>query len=134
MTARILVTGSRSWTDENTIAWALGQAAGRLASQGHDLRTTVLVSGACPRGADAIAERIWETYLLPVERHPADWDGPAGRGAGFARNAEMVALGADLCLAFPLGDSPGTRHTMRLAHARGIPVVNYDPDRMGAPA
>jgi hypothetical protein len=40
----------------------------------------------------------------------------------------MVAAGADLCLAFPIGASPGTRSCMRLAAAAGIPVIDLsDP-------
>ena len=37
----------------------------------------------------------------------------------------MVNAGADLCLAFPLGESRGTRDCVRRADAAGIPVLNY---------
>ena len=39
----------------------------------------------------------------------------------------MVDLGADVCLAFPLGESRGTRDCMRRASEAGIPVIDYDP-------
>lgn len=42
------------------------------------------------------------------------------------RNAEMVNLGADVMLAFPLGQSAGTGGCMRLAEAGGIPVRVYE--------
>ena len=112
---RVLVTGSRTWTDQAAIAGALRQqwAAG-----------TVLVSGACPRGADAIAERLWVSWGGPVERHPADWG--TGRWAGLARNAAMVAAGADVCLAFIRDGSPGASHAAQLAALAGILVRRYD--------
>jgi hypothetical protein len=113
---RVLVIGSRTWTDEAVIAAALSE---------HCPPGTVLVTGACPRGADAIAERLWQARGGQAERHPADWS--AGRGAGFARNAAMVALGADACLAFIRDNSPGASHAARLADLAGISVHRYDP-------
>ncbi|HET6916185.1 MAG TPA: SLOG family protein, partial [Acidimicrobiales bacterium] len=99
---RILVTGSRDWADEQLVMDALYSAWVEYGSP----TLWVLVSGACPTGADAIAERIAATGGATVERHPADWS--QGRKAGPERNAAMVALGADLCLAF-IGDCTSPR-------------------------
>ena len=112
---RVLVTGSRTWTAEAVIAAALRE---------HWSAGAVLVSGACPRGADAIAERLWGSWGGQVERHPADW--ATGRAAGMERNAAMVAAGADVCLAFIRDNSPGATHTARLADLAGIPVRRYE--------
>lgn len=118
---RILITGSRDWKDAATIATALRDwhiALGR----GDDV---TLVSGACPTGADRIAEFIWGAANgLPVERNPAQWD-EYGKAAGFIRNKHMVDLGADVCLAFIRNGSKGATHTADLAEAAGIPTVRF---------
>ena len=110
---RVLVTGSRDWTDARTIRDALDDYFG------HDV---VLVSGACPVGADRIAEMFWRRWGGRIERHPADWR-EHWHGAGFRRNARMVEAGADVCLAFIRAGSPGASHTASLAQRAGIPTV-----------
>lgn len=119
---RILVTGSRDWTDKQTIATALAEAWDALGRP----RDAVLVQGECHLGgADQIAAEIWRGWDFPVESHPAEFRN--GRLLGPERNAHMVSLGADLCLAFPLPSSRGTRNCMRLAREAGIPVLTYTP-------
>jgi len=116
---RILVTGSRNWTDEQAIVRALA-----LLGAERDRATTVIVHGDCPTGADAIVKRLAEEVGIPHEPHPADWK-KHGTAAGPIRNQEMVNLGADVCLAFFLGDSRGTRDCRRRALRAGIKVVSY---------
>lgn len=113
------LTGSRDWSDRDAIARALNIARAEMSEAGID--APVLVSGACPTGADRIAEEAWEGLGLPVERHPADW-GRHGRAAGPIRNQRMVDLGADICLAFLLPGSRGTLHCMNAAKKAGIEV------------
>lgn len=121
-TFRVLITGSRSWTDEQAIRDALASV---ISLQGPE--NVTVVHGAASRGADAIADRVATSWGggLTVERHPADW-ARFGRSAGFRRNADMVALGADLCLAFILDGSPGASHTADLAEKAGIPTRRYE--------
>jgi hypothetical protein len=116
---RILITGSRTWTDENAIRDAMNEAA-----RGNKAGAITVVHGACPRGADSIADRIATRAGAKVERHPADWD-TFGRSAGFKRNTKMVDLGADVCLAFIRAGSRGATHTANLAEKAGIETRRY---------
>lgn len=114
---RILITGSRDWPWPNAISMSLlGVAAG---VEDDDI---TIVSGACPTGADAAAERTAERMGWKLETHPADWSAH-GRRAGYVRNQAMVEAGADLCLAFIKDSSRGATMTVKLAEDAGIPVT-----------
>lgn len=115
---RILITGSRNWAAEATIASALQQV---WAEAGRPKQVTV-IHGACPYGgADALAAQAARQYGWDVEEHAADWR-RHGRRAGPMRNQAMVDAGADVTLAFPLANSRGTWDCVRRARAAGIPV------------
>ena len=117
---RLLVTGSRDWTDDTVIEEHLHQAWQQL--QSPEQPHVVLVHGGCRTGADAIADRIWRKHHLPVEVHYADWR-TLGKAAGPIRNRHMAGLGADLCLAFILNQSVGASHCVQAAQAAGIPTT-----------
>lgn len=110
---RVLVTGSRDWTDARAVASVLGA----LDTMGGP---HVLIHGAC-RGLDLMAAQVARRLGWTVESHPADW-ATHGKAAGPLRNQEMVNTGADICLAFPLPESRGTRDCMERARLAGIPV------------
>jgi len=126
MTKRILITGSRDWTDSEVIHDALHSYMASV-----DFAPAVLVSGSCPTGADRLAEKIWTFFGVgEIERHPADWN-TYGKRAGFLRNAEMVNLGADVCLAFIKDGSRGASHTAALAEKAGIPTRRFTEESGG---
>lgn len=120
MAFRVLVTGSRGWTElapiRQAFAWVLERH--RL-----DPAVVMVVHGAA-KGADLIATQVAEAMGMKAEAWPADWE-THGRKAGPLRNAEMVAAGADICLAFPLPGSIGTHDCIRRARAAGIPTYVY---------
>lgn len=113
MTApRLLVTGSRDWIDAPTLEHASDWAAGTV------LRCDrlTLVHGAAP-GADTLADAWARRNEHDVDDHPA-----SRYGHPLTRNTAMVALGADLCLAFVMPGARGTWHCAVAANAAGIPV------------
>lgn len=133
---RILVTGSRDWTDWRTLNLALIETA-------KSDRDVTLVHG-CARGTDSLAAAAARKLGWQVEDHPADWNAPCrascgprdhrrpGRGgveycpaAGDYRNQAMVDQGADVCLAFFVHGSlnKGTTDCATRAKKAGILVV-----------
>lgn len=78
MSARVLVCGSRHWTDRETIREWLSKLP----------RGTTIAHGAC-RGADAIAGDVAKDLGFTVVEYHADW-GRHGKAAGPIRNEEMV--------------------------------------------
>lgn len=134
---RILVTGSRYWREGRIVARGI---SGWLESIGTSIGAVwpvpTVVHGGNRRwdpqrrewyGADWHAGHAARTWEFVEERVPADWD-RHGRRAGPLRNVEMVGRGADVCLAFPIGPSHGTRHCMEAAFMARIPV--FEPATM----
>jgi len=108
----VLITGSRDWTDVETIATRL-----TLLPAG-----TMIMHGAA-RGADRIAARIARSLGLRVTAYPANW-ARYGKAAGVIRNRQMLDQRPDLVIAFhpDLTQSRGTADCVRDAHRRGIRV------------
>lgn len=121
MTAKraLLVFGSRTWTDQAAVTYAITS-----------FRPDLVVHGGA-RGADTCAGIAARLELIPVEVFPADWQ-RLGRRAGFVRNAQM----ADFLKGFRSvggivaghgfrsnGESPGTDMMARILIAAGIPTT-----------
>lgn len=117
---RILVTGSRDWQDARVIGQWLDYYYHQVLEPAH----LVVVHGGCPTGADKMADSWARTQGLSIEAHPAQW-GVHGRAAGPIRNAHMVQLGADVCLAFIRNGSVGASHTAALAEGAGITTRRF---------
>ena len=113
---RVLVTGSRNWTNRAAITSAL---LGVESLEGWDVDTVVIMGDA--QGADDMARQAAISLGYSVEVHKASWH-KYGKRAGPDRNQRMVNAGANLCLAFPLAESKGTWDCVRRAAEAGIPV------------
>lgn len=113
---RILVTGSRTWTDKDAVRNALLDT---WMFAGRPYGVTVVHGGA--RGADYLADVYAKRLGFVTEAHRAPWES-AGRSAGYLRNKTMVDLGADICLAFIKNNSKGATMCADLAEKAGIPV------------
>jgi len=110
---RLLITGSRTWSDVAVIEREFAIVAE------HEGSAVVLVSGGA-KGADILCEQVAERYGWVIERHLPDWS--VGKRAGFDRNKEMVKLGADYCIGFIKDESAGASHAVRIAKEAKIPT------------
>lgn len=140
---RVLVTGSRDWSDLAAV-W-------RAIAAEYTKGDITVVHGDCPTGADHFAHQWFSldedegfSNFATEERHPADWERACDESchhkprtkngkpycpmAGHLRNQKMVDLGADVCLAFPLPDSRGTIDCIRRARAADIPVIVHQAE------
>lgn len=118
---RILVTGSRSTTDYASVYQTLRDYCTDKNLLPEDVE---IMHGDC-KGADKLAQAFADALGIDTIRVPARWI-EHGRSAGFKRNAEMVAMGADVCVGFPLGDSKGTRMCLDIAAKAGIPTLTKE--------
>lgn len=118
---RVLVTGSRDHVP-HVIAIALAGILKDKVAKGE--RLTVIHGDAT--GADQGAHMVSDYLGCNEYRFPAEW-AALGKAAGPRRNAEMLdTVRPDIVLAFPLGESRGTRDCIREAVRRGIPVEVYE--------
>lgn len=123
---RVIVTGSRSYTDKTLVWMKLGDELRHAEFLGVPL---VIVEGQCPHGgADKFAEdyvRVAEGCDVYHDPFPANWK-VLGKRAGPCRNQQMVDAGADVCLAFPTAESRGTWDCVRRAEEAGIHVKVFE--------
>lgn len=112
---RVLVCGSRDWTDGRLIRSVLAGVEGM----------SVVITGYA-RGADMLAVEAANEWGLPLQSYPAEWDSES-RAAGPIRNARMLREGRpDRVIAFSdhLSTSKGTLDMVRRSLAAGVPVTH----------
>ena len=136
---RVLVTGSRDWTNVSLVAQALDSALALLQVPITVQDTMTLIHGDA-KGLDSMAAQVTAHRGWKIESYPAQWnlhtaqcpawhqDLATCKMAGHRRNHEMIALNADLVIAFPTGDessglSRGTWGCARAAMNAGLPTV-----------
>jgi hypothetical protein len=140
---RLLISGSRMWDDVSAVHARLDAIAEECRAN----RQTLTVVHGAAKGVDTIAcgwvrDRQRHGWPVSEDPHPADWNAdctdeckPGHRRAhrngvttycpaeGQYRNASMVQLGADRCVAFIRDGSTGASGCADLAEAAGIPTV-----------
>lgn len=123
---KVLVCGSREWTNEKAI-----EREFRKLPQG-----TTIIHGACPTGADHLADKWAMKMGFSIRRYPADWEGEAAatgsaRAAGPKRNARMIreehksgdSIAFALAFTPDLARSRGTKDCVERARKVGIRVT-----------
>jgi SLOG family YspA-like protein len=136
---RVIVCGSRNWTDKDTVWRELDVLLAGCAFPGLALSFAV-VHGDCPTGADHFAELWCNRNGIKQERFPAEWrktgSDKVDYSAGPKRDKKMAEAGANLCLAFWDGrwrmrrgklGKPGTLTMVEYALQYGISVRIVPP-------
>ena len=119
MSERVLVCGSRDWTDWRYIRDV-------ITDYSHTRHIEVIIEGDA-RGADRYAGRAAVELGIPLMIVPARW-GKFGNSAGPRRNAEMLHKGKPT-IVFAFHDelrlSKGTKHMCRISINASLPVTCY---------
>ncbi len=115
---RVLMCGSRDWTDREKIVRVIDNLCGVY---GQDI---AIIHGGC-RGADTIAGEEASAVHLAVYEYKADWE-THGKKAGPIRNQHMLDHGRPhLCIAFhhDYKRSKGTKDMVTRCVEAGVPVI-----------
>lgn len=123
---RVLVTGSREFTDYTMMDDALYNVWHDKIGYGADGKLVIIAGGAA--GADSLAELIASQNrdVSRIEVYPAQWD-KYSKAAGPIRNQQMLDTGVDLVLAFYKtgAKNRGTQDMVDRAEAEGIEVRKH---------
>jgi hypothetical protein len=118
---RVLICGSRHWTDYKMILRVLGAMQDRVA--------LVIEGGA--QGADLLGRKAAEALDLPYSEFPAEWE-KHGKAAGVIRNQEMIDK-AQPTVVLAFHEDPklgkGTADMVERALKARIPVRIFPPTK-----
>lgn len=116
---RVIIAGSRSFDNQDLFDTVLLDLLINVS-----VNEIEIVSGGC-RGADKMGEEYAKKWYLPCTVFEADWN-QYGKAAGPIRNEQMAryAKEADrgILIAFPVGESRGTRNMIEQARWHGLEV------------
>ena len=122
---RVIVTGSRGWTDRSKIAFRLSMLIQTTPPEKLKDGLVIVVGydpeARRPKGVDELAYQEAQKLGLDLDTYPAYWN-DHGKRAGFIRNDDMAKAGAALCIAFWDGRSTGTLDMITRAVKHNIPV------------
>ena len=112
---KLAVIGSRSYVDYP----AFRSTMNTWFACGGPLPALVVSGGA--KGTDSMSEQWAVEHSIPTQIFLPDWN-RHGKCAGYLRNKDIVNA-SDVVVAFWSGTSPGTRHSIGLAHEARKPLL-----------
>lgn len=111
---RVIIAGSRQFNDYKLMLNTLDELGVHLINT---IDPVEIISGHAP-GADTLGEKFAKAYGYPLKIFPAEWN-KYGKAAGPIRNEEMAKYASEadrgILIAFPVGESRGTRNMIKLA-------------------
>jgi len=118
---RLLVCGSRGWTNEPLLRNVLDRTWERWPMEPF----TTVVEGE-QEGADLMGRAWAEARGIFVDPYPAHWE-RYGKSAGHVRNQKMLDSGVDVVAAFSTTDpaTPGTQDMCRRAYAARVLAIVF---------
>lgn len=124
----IIIAGTRSFNNYPLLKRKMDKITSKLDMTPY--KSEVVVFSGAAQGADRLGEQWAKERRLSVKRFHAEWT-RLGSKAGPIRNAEMIAEGADVLVAFHDGHSPGTMDMIKQATKAGITVkvIRYDKEK-----
>lgn len=118
---RIIIAGSRDFNDYQKMLDVLDKLGIHIINS---IDPVEIVSGHA-RGADSLGEKFAKAYGYKLKVFPANWD-TYGKSAGIIRNQQMAKYASEanrgILIAFPIGESRGTRNMIKLARQYGLEV------------
>lgn len=111
--AYVAIVGSRDFVDYGFFESKVKHILQNITAE------IIIVSGGA-KGCDSLAARYAKENNHSLIEFLPDWDG-LGKKAGFVRNKEIIDQ-ANMCIAFSLNDSPGTKSSIQLATQKRIPL------------
>lgn len=110
---RIIICGSRNFKDKELLYANVTDVLSKEENINDEIE---IVTGGC-RGADEIGKQYAIEHGYKHTEFPADWS-KYGKKAGYIRNKKMAEYASKtnaICIAFPVGESKGTRMMMDIA-------------------
>jgi len=129
---KVVIAGSRDVTDPEVIEWAIEDSG---------FEVTEVISG-CAKGVDTFAMMWAERNSVPVEQFEPDWTNLTHPNALIKRNKwgqkydaraglrrnELMAVHAEALIAIWDGRSTGTKHMIKMAKKRELPIYVFRTD------
>jgi len=115
---KVIIAGSRSWTDYDELKKKCDYLLSEKIKNGEKI---IIISGHAS-GADQLGEKYAKERNLECVIIPADWD-KYGKQAGMIRNEQMAKV-ADACIAFfsAYSENKGTSNMVWIARKYKLQV------------